>query len=291
MEREQKIAFVTDSGTSMLPKSPEAIALDVTVIPLETRFFENGKYVPYSDEDFTTEEFYSRMLSSKMLPETVGGLPNKFVEAFKKLRDDYSSIISVNITSEESAVYQSAVTAKNIVLGENGQPVDIKVKDSKLVSLAAWYPLEAGVNTYRKGGSMKDIEDEIEEAIKKSQLFVTLESFHNLLKGGRARQVVQAFFGSIMSKYPVLGLVDGRLKALAIEYGVQNARNRMFQMVGDSGKIFKLAILHTNVPFLARKTRESMKNIFGGNIPIYNIKGALAVHAGVGALGIALQKA
>lgn len=290
MERENNIAFVTDSGI-IEAKSPEAANLNVAVVPLEVKFWEGGKYVPYSDEFVSTEDFYLRMQSSKKLPETTGALPGRFVEIFGDLRKKAATIISINTTSKESGVYRSALDARDRTLDEDGLPVDIRIIDSKLVAVAGWFPIEAGVNTFRKGGTVKEIEDEVAEVIKKTQLYVTLETFDNLLHGGRAREAVLAFFAATFSKYPVLGFVEGKLKTFTTGESVQNARDLMFQMVGDSGTLAKLAILHTNVPFLARKTRETLKSIFDGNIPIYNIKGALAVHAGVGALALAFQKA
>lgn len=295
MERDKHVAVVTDSGTSMLPKSPEAVNLGVTVVPLEIKFWENtpsgAKFVPYSDADVSTEDFYQRMKSSKKLPETTGALPGNFVKAFRNLRERHESIISIDITSKESGVYQSAIDAKNVVQNEKGPDVTIKVTDSKLVTLATWFGVEAGALASMKGASLKEVEDEVLEAISKSQLFVTLETFNNLFKGGRAHEIAKAILAKVFSIHPIIGFVNGKIETLAKENSVQNAREKMIQMVGDSGKLVKLAILHTNTPFLARKIKMELKNLFSGNIPIYNVKGALAVHAGEGAVGIAFQKA
>ena len=294
MERDKHVAVVTDSGTSMLPKSPEAVNLGITVVPLEIKFWENDKYVPYSDDSkevVNVDDFYEKMRTSKKLPETTGALPGRFVEAFKKLGQKAESIISINITSKESGVWQSVVTAKNLVPEEAGPKTVIEVVDSKLVSLAAWFPVEAAANASILGATLKQIEDEVAEVIKKTQLYVTLETFDNLRKGGRAQDVVKAFLSSILSIYPVMGFDDGKLKVLGKGRSVQKARNQMIEMVGDAGNLVKLAVIHTNAPDLAQKVKNALKGMIKDEIPVYSIKGALAVHAGEGAVGIAFQKA
>jgi len=294
MERDRHVAVVTDTGTSMLPNSPEAQNLKVTVVPLEIKFWEKGEYIPYSDDSkeiVNANDFYQKMRSSKKLPETTGALPGRFVETFRNLKEKAGSIISINITAKESGVWQSAVTAKNNVQEEAGPKTAIEVVDSKLVSLAAWFPVRAAANASILGATLRQIEDEVAEVIKKTQLYVTLETFDNLRKGGRAKDVVSAMIASLLSIYPVMGFADGKLKILGKGRSVQKARDQMIEMVGDAGNLVRLAVVHTNAPALAHKIKEALKGMIKEDIPIYDVKGALAVHAGEGAVGIAFQKA
>jgi DegV family protein with EDD domain len=291
MERDRRVAVVTDSGSSMLPKSPEAIRAGVTVIPLEVKFFEGGKYVPYSDADVSTENFYERMRSGEKLPETTGALPGRFVEVYKDLKERVDSVISIHITSKHSGVWQSAVTAKDIVTNLPGPKTEFEIVDTGQVSLASWFAAEAAGLASLKGANLNQIKDEVMEVVKNSQLFVTLATFENLKKGGRGKDILKAVLASVLSIYPVIGFEKGELKNFAYTRSVQKARNQMIEMVGDAGKLVKLAVIHANVPELAEKTKETLKSVFAGDIAVYNITGALAVHAGEGALGVALQKA
>ncbi len=291
MERDKHVAVVADSGTSMRFDSPEARELGVTVVPLEIKFFEHGEYVPYSDANIENDDFYQRMGSSEKLPQTSGNIPYPFLETYRKLKDKAESIISIHITSKHSGVCEAATLAKKYLQDEAGPKINIEIVDSKLVSIPAWFPVETAGLASKRGATIQEIKDEVIEVISKTQLFVTLETFDNLRKGGRGDEIIKAVFASVLSIYPVLGFVDGKLKDLAKARTVQKARDQMIQMVGDAGKLVRLAVVHTNAPALAERVKEALKKIYTGAIPVYEAGPVLAVHAGPGAVGIAFQKA
>lgn len=295
MRSEREIAVVTDSGSSIMPDSPEAKKFGVTVVPLEIRFWENGQYVSYPDAAIDPVDFYQRMRTSEKLPQTSGAVPGRLAETFRHLSDQAKSIISIHITSRHSVAWESAVLAKKIVEDENMEKgkenVPMEIIDSKQVSLATWFPAELGARLSQKGATLAQIKTEVLEAISKIQLYVTLETFENLKKGGRANEVVKAVLASMLSIYPVLGFADGKLKDFAKARTVQKARETMIEMVGDAGRLVKLAIVHTNAINVAEGIKEALGKIYKGNIPIYEAGPVLAVHAGKGAVGIAFQKA
>ncbi len=291
MTSERKIAVITDSGSSIRPGSPEAEQFGVTVVPLEVKLWEDGKYVPYSDADISSVDFYQKMRTSERLPQTSGSVLGRLTEAYKNLSARAESIISIHITSKHSVAWQTAILARDNVHDDIPEMKPIEVIDSKQVSLATWFPAQLAAELSIKGASLQQIKEEVLEAISKTQLYVTLQTFENLIKGGRADEIVKAVFASMLSIYPVLGLADGKLKDFAKARTAQKAREQMIQMVGDAGKLVRLAVVHTNAVALAEKVKEALGKIYPGSIPIYEAGPALAVHASEGAIGIAFQKA
>lgn len=295
MERDKHVAIVADSGSSIRQDSPEAKELGVTIVPLALEFYEHGNYVPYSDAEITSDDFYKRMeTAGKMLPKTSGAVPGSFVETFRNLRQKAKSIISINITSKLSGVWDSAVLAKNIISSEPGPETEYEIVDTGKVSLASWFPVETAKQAIERGASLKEIRQEIEEVINKTQLFCTLETFENLKNGGRGSDILKAILATTLSLYPVIGFENGKLKNFAmIRHKAEKAREKMIEMLGDAGKLVKLAVVHTNVPDTAVRIRQELINrkIFKGIIPIYEAGPVLAVHAGPGAIAFAFQKA
>ena len=278
----------------MRPDSPEAKELEVTVVPLEIKFWENGQFVPYADSDISNEDFYRRMKSADKLPQTSGIITGRLTETFRKLRDKAESIISIHITSKESGVWNSAVLAKNIVQEEPGPKTEFEIIDTGSVSLTSWFPVEAAAEAARKGATLKAVKEEATEVANKSHLFVTLETLENLKYGGRGKEIWQAKFAIAISIFPVVGFKDGKLKNFAMARPkAENARQKMLEMLGDEGELVRLAVVHTNAPVLAVRIREEVikRKIFGGIIPIYEAGPVLGVHAGEGAVGFAFQKA
>lgn len=113
MTIEGKVAVVTDSGASIKPEDSVAKENNVTIIPLDLKFFENGQYVSYSNLDIDSQEFYRRMREGKRIPQTSGAIPGRILETFRQLSEKAQSIISIHITSKHSVVWESAVLGKN----------------------------------------------------------------------------------------------------------------------------------------------------------------------------------
>lgn len=291
MNPERKVAVVTDTGTSIKPESQEAKELKVTVVPLEIMFYEKGQYVPYSDADITPQEFYQRMREGEKLLQTSGAISGRIRETFTQLSEKAQSIVSIHITSKHSVVWESAILGKNLFQADAEKAFPIEIVDSKQVSLATWFPVEDAAHLSEKGATLEQIMEELKERIPKISLYTVLESFENLKHGGRAKELVKGYLASILSIYPVLTFVEGTLTQCGRARTAQKARERMIEMVGDAGKLVKLAIIHTNATNVAEGVREALGKIYKGNIPIYEAGPVLAVHAGEGAVGVAFQKA
>jgi len=289
-EPKPRVAVVTDSCCSIRPENKLAQEYEVTVIPVEIKFFENGRFVPYSDFEVTPQEFYQRMRTSKMLPQTSGAIPGKTVETFKKLSEETNSIISIHVTSRHSVVSESAVLAKRLTQEEMPELL-IEVVDSKQISLGLWFLAEHAARLSKKGANLEQIKEEVLEMIPKVQLLAVLESFENLKRGGRADELVKAYLASILSIYPVLGVKEGKLELFTKARSPKKARTTMIEMVGDSGELVRMAVIHTNAPGMAEEVKENLAKIYKGEISIYEAGPVLGVHAGEGAVGIAFQKA
>lgn len=284
------VAVVTDSGTSIRPQDSMAKENNVTIVPLDLKFFENGSYVSHSDLDIGSLEFYQRMREGKKLPQTSGAISGRILETFRQISEKAQSIISVHITSRHSVAWESAVLGKELFRAEVKKDTQIEVVDSKQVSLATWFMAEDAAHLSEKGATLEQIMAELKERMPKISLYAVLESFDNLKSGGRAEDLVKGYLASLLSIYPVLTFVEGKLTQAARARTAQKAREKMVEMVADAGKLVKLAVLHANAPETADKVREALSKVYKEPIPVYEAGPVLAVHAGEGTVGVAFQK-
>jgi DegV family protein with EDD domain len=289
-EIDRRVAIVTDTGSSITPKWKIAKDLGVTIVPLEVMLWENGAYVPHPDSEIDIDEFYKHMRTTDRLPQTSGAVMSRLIETYRELSKTRGSIMSIHITAGESAAYSSAVLAKNTVI-EEAPSLEISVVDSKQASIAEWFCVEAAAKSALMGATIPQLNDEVEEVIKKTQVLVTLDTFDNLRKGGRGDQAFKAFMGATFAVYPVITFVDGKLNHDELVHGKVKSRKRMLEMVGDAGKLTRAVVIHTNAFDLAETTKQALMKIFPGDVPIIEAGPALAVHAGEGAIGIAFQRA
>lgn len=286
----ERVAVVTDSGSSIRPEDKEARRLGVTIVPLNVEFFEEGRWVSYPDLTIPLDDFYRRMREEKMLPKTSGAVIGPAVEAYKRLARETNSVISIHITSKHSVAWESAAMGAKQAQEENPELL-IKVVDSKQLSLGTWFLTEYAASLSQKGSSLEQIKAEVLEMIPKIQLYVVLETFENLKQGGRAEDVVQAYLASLLRICPILKLKDGKLTLSQMARTPRKARNKMIEMVGDSGRLAKMGVLHTNVPAMAEEVRAALETFYNGEILVRDAGPVLGVHAGEGAVGIVFQKA
>lgn len=290
MTPEQKVAVVTDTCGSIRPEHELAKKYEVVIVPVDVKFFESGRYVSYSDLEITPQEFYQRMRASEKLPQTSGAITGRIVKTFERLSRETDSIISIHVTSKHSVAWESAVLGKKLTQ-EKIPDLLIEVIDSRHLTLGLWFLVEHAARLSQKGARLEQIKKEIMEMIPKVQLLAVLESLENLKRGGRADHLVKAYLASLLSIYPVLGLKEGRLELFARTRSPEKARKKMVEMVSDSGKLVRMAMLHTNFPEMAKEVKESLQKIYKGEIPIYEAGPALGVHAGEGAVGVVFQRA
>ncbi len=286
----ERVAVVTDSGSSARPEYEEVRNLGVTVVPLDIKFYENGQWTSYSDQTITLENFYKRMREGKKLPQTSGSIIGTAVETYLRLAQETNSVISLHITSKHSVAWESAALGAKQAQEEKPELL-IEVVDSKQLSLGTWFLAEHAAFLSQKGANLEQIKEEVLEMIPNIQLYVVLETFENLKQGGRANDVVQAYLAALLKICPILKLKDGKLALSELARTSGRAKKRMVEIVGDSGKLVKMAILHTNAAAAAEGVKTSLGTFYAGEILIRDAGPVLGVHGGEGAVGIVFQKA
>jgi len=290
MNVENKVAVVTDSGSSIRTDSPLVKEYGVISVPLDIKFFENGNWIPYEDTDLSPDEFYSKMRASKELPQTSGVTPGKLLKHYEELAKENRPIISIHITSRGSNVCGSATLGSKMAL-EKYPHLLIEIIDSKQVSIATQFLVEQAAILASEGYPLEDIVKITLETIPKINITAALSTFENIVKGGRL-PAAAGFFGSKLEVRPIAGLVDGEVKLQGVTRTNKNAQKELVKRVENvKGEVVKLAIVHTNFEEGALLLREDLRRIYSGKIEIFEAGPALAVHAGERSLGVVTQKA
>lgn len=284
------VEVITDSGASIRPEDKEAKEYNVTIVPLNITFFENGQPKSYDDLDFTPWELYRRIRESEELPQTSGAMIGKITEVYKELSKKTDSIISIHITSKHSVAWESAVQGAEIAR-EKIPELSIEVIDSRQISLGTWFLAELAAKLSQEGISLEEIKNEVLITVPKIQLYAALSTLDNIIKGGRV-PTLAGYLGKALKIMPVLGVIDGEIKDVGKVRSVGKARKEMVRRVeGEEKEIVKMAVLHTNDLEAAKEVREALAEFYKGKIPIYEAGPVLGVHAGEGAAGVVFQRA
>jgi len=289
MNKENNVCVVVDSGSSMRESFSEVKEREISVIPLEVKFLENGNWVPYLDSELSPDEFYRKMALSKTLPQTSGAMTGRASKLYESLAEKSNSIISIHITAKHSVAHESALLAAKLVMEINPE-VLIEVIDSKLVSIGTWLLAEKAALLSAEGYPLEDIKRLLLEMVPKLDLITFLPSLDNLIKGGRVT-ALKGMLGNLLNIKPIIGFVDGQITELSKTRTISKAKQELVsRFTGIKEEIVKLAILHTNNEEGARELQMDLASFYPGAIPVYEAGPVLGVHAGSGAVGIAFLK-
>jgi len=289
MNKENRVAVVVDSGCSMRDNFPEVKERNVSVIPLEVKFYEQNNWIPYLDSDLSPQEFYQKMAQSKILPQTSGAITGRATELYTSLDKNTDSILSIHITSRHSVAYESALLATNL-MKETNPELYIEVIDSKVLSIGTWFLAEKAAQLSAEGYPLEDIKQLILETVPNIEVLATLSSLDNLIKGGRV-PALTGMVGNFLHIKPLIGFVDGKIVQLSKERTAGKAKQGLISRVtGVKKEIVRLGILHTNNEQGALELQEDLAGFYPHDIPIYEAGPVLGVHAGPGAVGVALVK-
>ncbi len=288
VSKENNVAVVTDSGSSMRENYPEVKESEIKIIPLEVKFFENGEWVPYLDSNLTPEEFYTKMASGIKTPQTSGSILGRAAELYKTI-GSHKPIISIHITSQHSVAHESALLAANMIKEVNPEVV-IEVIDSKLVSIGTWFLAQKAAEMSALGYPIEDIKKVLLETIPKIDLLTVLPSLDNLIKGGRV-PALTGMIGNLFQIKPLVGFVDGKITQLSKNRTFKKAKQELISRAeGVKEDITQIAILHTNNLQGAKELQTDLNNFYTHSIPIFEAGPVLGVHTGPGGVGIAILK-
>ncbi len=125
------VRIVTDSSCDL--PAPIADALGITIIPLSIRF---GDEEFIDREELSTEEFWSKCVTSAKLPETAAPAPGQFEQAYRRLASEGATgIVVVSLSSALSATMQSAQLAARSIEEDPAIELDVRVLDSRTISM------------------------------------------------------------------------------------------------------------------------------------------------------------
>jgi len=278
------VRLVTDS-TADLP-AEVARALGISVVPLSV-FFGDESYLDGVELDTAT--FYARLASSKDLPRTSQPPPAAFEEVYRRLIDQGAdAILSIHLSSKLSGTYQSACTART-TLAENGSTVPIEIIDSLSVSVGMNYAIQKAASLAGEGSDLARLKAFVEDALARTTILAVLDTLEYVRRGGRIGGA-SALLGTMLSFKPIVSLKNGEVIAIERPRTRSRAYARIAQLLGESGTVEAVSIAQSNDE-VGEQLAETVKEVYAGELPIYQLGAALGTHTGPGTAAIAIVQA
>ncbi|MCY7792132.1 DegV family protein [Bacillus haynesii] len=272
-----RIKIVTDSTADL---SEELLReYHISVLPLSISI--DGTV--YRDRfDIQPDEFIEKMERAAELPKSSQPPLGAFIELYEELTADGSEVISIHLSSQLSGTYQTAVSASNMVDG------NITVIDSMYISKGLGFQVVRAALLAEEGMTAEAIVKDLENLRDRTSLYVTIDHFDNLIKGGRIGRG-KALIGSLLKVKPIARLEDG---IYTPEKNVRSSSQLIRYLTGQFLSTVKgrtvqaIGIAHADALDLAHRLKDSLlEHIPGIDIDIAYTTPIISVHTGKGAIG------
>lgn len=277
---ENKIAIMTDSCSDV----PQNLLERFNIYQLSLGI--NYKDKSYRDRiDITPEEVYKNL--DVEIPHTSLPTLGEIHEVIEKIiADGYEQIIVPVISSGLSGTYNAIKTAC-----DQFDSIKTEVIDTKNIALGSGFLSIYAAQLVEKNLSFDEIVKKVEDKVKTSQIYYSLETLKYLIKGGRLGRVEGAF-GSLLQIKPIITCdKDGIYYTVAKVRGRKQSINKLIEIMKEGlkdKKNYYLAVCHGYAQDEADKIRKTIQP-YVDKATIYmegQISPALGVHTGPGLVGI-----
>lgn len=277
------VHVVTDSSCDL--PADLADGLDISIVPLTIRFGDD-EFV--DREELSTAEFWTRCVNSDTLPETAAPAPGQFEQVYRSAAaNGATSVIVISLSSALSATMQSAQLAARTVINDPGIDLDVRVIDSRSLTMGLGTIVLACARAARDGASADDVEALAHDLVGRTRVFAALDTLDNLKKGGRIGNA-KALLATALSIKPIIDVTGGVVE----QAGKQRTRSKALAHLVDKvqsyhGNIENLAVLHADCSDV--DLFVEMLGYTADDIVVGEIGPVIGTHGGRGTIGVAFQ--
>lgn len=271
------VRIVTDSASDL--DDAEAAALGIEIVPLSIRFGDEE----FTDRrDLTVAEFYRKMDTLDVLPETAAPSPGAFETTFRALAaDGADAIVCINLSRALSATGEAAATAARAVADD----IEVHCIDSKSITAGLGTQVLAAARAAADGADAAEVVAIVEGLIPRTHVYGVLDTLDNLKKGGRIGGA-QAMLGTMLSIKPCLDLSSGEVA----EAGKQRTRRKALawlrSVLAEAGEVEELAVIHGLAPDIDEFCESISDLVPRDKIRVAQLGAVIGTHGGPRVIGI-----
>lgn len=272
------IRVVTDSAGDI--PAPLVEELGITIVPLMLIF---GDEELRDGIDIDSDSFFERLASVSDMPSTAQPASGAFVDVYQRLIDDGATgIVSVHIAGQLSGTIESARQGAAAVATD----VPIVHVDSESASLGSGVVAIEVARALKRGAGLEDIDAVARDVIRRSHLFLTVDTLEYLRRGGRLGRG-QELFGSMLQIKPILEIKGGALEVLG---RVRRRRKSLAELSARASEFLPAAMIAGVHGAAADDLETVLAPLLAQSPDAEVLRGQISpvigVHGGPGTLGV-----
>jgi DegV family protein with EDD domain len=277
------VVIITDSAADV----PDALMeeLNIHSVPLRLSFGEKD----YLDKvGLTTHDFYHKLRTELVLPQTSQPSPGDFRRQFEFLLSHHPHVVYVGLSRAVSGTLQSAETASN-----RGHTERIQIFDSANAAGGQGLMVIAAAELAKAGKSVTEIMSELEKLRPKTVLWAMTADISHVVRGGRIPRWVQPII-EFLGLTPIAKMTaEGKLSVKGGLFGKRHTVKRFARYIAkrvDHSQQYRLIVGHCDDAQAGQQLQQELaKRIRCANAWSVETGPAVGAHAGPGALVVALQ--
>lgn len=287
--------IITDSSCDI--PSEVVKEKNIYVVPFYVSFDNNNYYKEL--EEIEVRDFYQKMVDNPdVFPKTSLPSVEDYIEAFTPFVKNGTGIICICISTKFSGSYNSAMSAKDVLL-EEYPDAKITVIDATVNTVLQGILVLEAARMKENGLSYEEVVDNIERIKPTGRIIFTVGSMDYLIHGGRVGKVMKVAVNALKIR-PMIILKEGEI----FPFGVARSRKKSIQKIiektkshfdetGESPDDYEIVIGYgydydEAIEFRKELLDSLSQYLSKKDIDIFQIGAMIGVHTGPYPLGIGL---
>ena len=274
-----RVYIVTDSTADLTEE--EVKQFEISIVPMNISI-DDENYI--DGVTITKEEFKQKMIASAELPKTAQPSIGRFVEVYDELGKNGDSVISIQMMRSISGTVDAARQAADIT------ETNVTVVDSDFTSRSMGMIVKEAAKAAQEGKSVEEILEIIEDAKKRTTLYLTVVNLDNLIKGGRISQLM-GMFSNLLNIKLFLQVIHGKIEIIQKGRGLKSLQKKyeeiFEEMKAVPSGIQEIGIMHAGLSEFNEGNIARVRELFP-DVPltIVTTSPIIMSHTGVDAMAI-----
>ena len=274
-----RVYIVTDSTADLTEE--EVKQFEISIVPMNISI-DDENYI--DGVTITKEEFKQKMIESAELPKTAQPSIGRFVEVYDELGKNGDSVISIQMMRSISGTVDAARQAADIT------ETNVTVVDSDFTSRSMGMIVKEAAQAAQEGKSVEEILEIVEDAKKRTTLYLTVVNLDNLIKGGRISQLM-GMFSNLLNIKLFLQVINGKIEIIQKGRGLKSLQKKydeiFEQMKSAPNGIQEIGIMHAGLSDFNQGNIARIRELFP-DVPltIVTTSPIIMSHTGVDAMAI-----
>ena len=274
-----RVYIVTDSTADLTEE--EVKQFEISIVPMNISI-DDENYI--DGVTITKEEFKEKMIASAELPKTSQPSIGRFVEVYDELGKNGDSVISIQMMRSISGTVDAARQAADIT------ETNVTVVDSDFTSRSMGMIVKEAAKAAQDGKTVEEILEIIEDAKKRTTLYLTVVNLDNLIKGGRISQLM-GMFSNLLNIKLFLQVINGKIEIIQKGRGLKSLQKKydeIFEQMKSAPKgIQEIGIMHAGLSDFNEGNIARVRELFP-DVPltIVTTSPIIMSHTGVDAMAI-----